>query len=96
MVKDFLVAVTPELENYLREGEVISHENMVEMIKTAVKHAEISCFIAFHKQKGTTLVTDGDGNVLERLLLSLPENIWLVLEETDANITCVAMLPREY
>ncbi|MFC3041568.1 hypothetical protein ACFOGI_15080 [Virgibacillus xinjiangensis] len=95
MVKDFLVAVTPKLENYLKDN-ISSHENMVEVIKTAVKHADTSCFIAFHKQKGTTLVIDGDGNVLEKLFLSLPENIWVVLEETDAHTTCVAMLPREY
>ncbi|MFC2946781.1 hypothetical protein [Virgibacillus sediminis] len=74
MVKDFLVVMTPELESYLKEN-VLTDENMVEVIKTAVKHADTSCFVAFHKQKGTTLVTDGDGNVLEKLFLSLPENI---------------------
>ncbi|ALX47766.1 hypothetical protein [Lentibacillus amyloliquefaciens] len=95
MVKSFLTGVTPGVESYMQENR-IHRDDLHVMIETAVKHADKSYFIAFHKQMQTALVTDGNDHILDKLMIPIPETIWFVFESIDSDVTCVAMLPREY
>jgi len=95
MVKNFLMAVTPSVESYMRENR-IHRDDMQSLIETAVKHADNSYFIAFHRQNQTTLVTDGNDHILDELIIPIPETIWFIFESIDSDVTCVAMLPSEY
>ncbi|QKY69346.1 hypothetical protein [Lentibacillus sp. CBA3610] len=95
MVKSFLMAVTPGVEAYIQENR-IHRDDMHVLIETAVRYAAKSEFIAFHKQMQTTLVTDGNDHILDKLFVPIPETIWFIFESIDSDVTCVAMLPSEY
>jgi len=97
MAKEFTFGITPGIEYLLDEFEnqftLIHIQNMLE---TAVEHFDKSNFISFKPNKLTTLVTDGNNNILQEIPLWIPQDIWMIKEESKTAIVIVAMLPREY
>src|SRR5690625_282701 len=97
MAKEFTFGVTPGIENILDEFEskftLIHIQNMLE---TAIEHFDKSYFISFKPNRLTTIVTDGNDNILQEIRLWIPQDIWMIKEESKTEIVVVAMLPNEY
>ncbi len=89
------MVLTPSVEEYIQQG-VLDVTDIEHMVKTAATFAKESYFIAFHSNKTTTSVTDGNGNVLDEISLNIPENIWFIFDESDDSIICTGLLPHEY
>ncbi|TMN20820.1 hypothetical protein [Lentibacillus cibarius] len=95
MINECFVVLTPGIENYIQQG-VLPFTDVEHMVKTAATFATESYFIAFHANKVTTLVTDGNDHVLNELSLTIPENIWFIFDESEGSIICTGLLPHEY
>src|SRR5699024_11991881 len=97
MAKEFTFGITPGFEYLLDEFEnqftLIHIQNMLE---TAMEYFDKSYFISFKPNILTTLVTDGNDNILQDISLCILQEICIINEESKTAIVIVAMLPREY
>src|SRR5699024_10583853 len=97
MAKEFTFGITPGIEYLLDEFEnqftLIHIQNMLE---TAMEYFDKSYFISFKPNKLTTLVTDVNDNILQDIPLCIPQENWIIKEESKTAIVIDAILPREY
>lgn len=97
MMKKFTFGLTPGVESLLDEfDDSFTLNDIQNLLQVAINYFKESYFISFKPNKLTTLVTDGNDNILEEILLYIPENIWMIQEESEAEVVVVAMLPSEY
>src|SRR5699024_3793232 len=97
MAKEFTFGITTGIEYLLDEFEnqfTLIHTQ--KMHETGMEYFNKSYFISFKHNKLTTLVTDGNDNILQDISLWIHQEIWIIKEESKTAIVIVAMLPREY
>ncbi|WP_067728848.1 hypothetical protein [Oceanobacillus damuensis] len=95
MMKGFQLCVTPGVESYL-QSNVLNSDNLMILVQKSIKHGDASYFFAFKKNRHTTLVTDGDNQILDELWMVVPEQIWIIAEEYETERIYIVILPREY
>ncbi|OZU89067.1 hypothetical protein CIL03_08610 [Virgibacillus indicus] len=95
MIKEIIIVATPGIDLYL-QNNILTADDMESLIRAAIKHEDKSYFFAFKKNRLKTTVTDGNNNILDELLVMIPEQIWIIIDKSKETITCTVMLPEEY
>lgn len=98
MGKAFRPLLTRGINGFIDEDREYINTLAV-MFRIARELYEQSYFIAFKKEGGKVVITDGNENIfgeLDLTELNIPEIIWLVTDDYGDELVCVAMFPNEY